>query len=87
MTPEEQPERMSADGKPMVGATPRDVVHIRLGSFALIAAVGIGVLGFVAGLTWLTVVMALAVVVAVVDIALAVRRQSHARKGTTTEAG
>ncbi|MER7132024.1 hypothetical protein [Streptosporangium saharense] len=87
MTSEEQPEYRSADGKPMVSTTPRDVVHIRLGSFALVATIGIGVLGFVAGLTWLTVLMALLTVAAIVDIVLAVRRQSHARKGTTTEAG
>ncbi|MER6831150.1 hypothetical protein [Streptosporangium sp. NPDC000563] len=83
----EMPEETSASGKPMVAATPRDVVHIRLGSFALIAAIGLGVLGFVAGITWLTVVMAVLAVIAIVDIALAVHRQSRSAPGTTTEAG
>ncbi|GHH69676.1 hypothetical protein GCM10017673_20490 [Streptosporangium violaceochromogenes] len=87
MTPEEQPEQRSATGKPMVRATPRDVVHIRLGSFALIAIIAIGVLGLVAGIGWLTVVMAVLAVVAIVDVSLAVRRQARATEGTTTEAG
>lgn len=81
------PEETSTTGKPMVRATPRDVAHIRLGSFALIALVGLGVLGFVAGITWLTVVMAVLALVAIVDIALAMRRQSRTTSNTTTEAG
>ncbi|MFI6454952.1 hypothetical protein ACIBF6_25720 [Streptosporangium amethystogenes] len=88
MTSEEQlPEETSATGKPMVGATPRDVAHIRLGSFALVALIALGVLGLVAGITWLTVVMAVLAVVVIVDIALAVRRQSRTAPNTTTEAG
>lgn len=78
---------MSETGKPMVRATPRDVVHIRLGSFALVAIVGIGVLGLVAGIRWLTVVMAVLGVIAIVDICLAIRRQSRAPRDRTTEAG
>ncbi|WP_329083194.1 MULTISPECIES: hypothetical protein [unclassified Streptosporangium] len=88
MTAEGQmPEETSANGRPMVSATPRDVVHIRLGSFALIAVIGLGVLGLVAGITWLTVAMAVLAVIAIADIALAVHRQSRAAPGTTTEAG
>lgn len=87
MTPEGQPERTSPTGKPMVRATPRDVVHIRLGSFALVAIIGVGVLGLVAGIKWLTVVMAVLGVIAIVDICLAIRRQSRAPRDTTTEAG
>ncbi|OUC94006.1 hypothetical protein [Streptosporangium minutum] len=87
MTFEGQPEERSAAGKPMVRATPRDVVHIRLGSFALIAIIAIGVLGLVAGLKWLMIAMAVLAVIAIVDIALALRRQSRTPGGTTTEAG
>lgn len=78
---------MSETGKPMVRATPRDVVHIRLGSFALVAIVGVGVLGLVAGIRWLAVVMAVLGVIAIVDICLAIRRQSRAPRDRTTEAG
>ncbi|MEU4405800.1 hypothetical protein AB0F88_14840 [Streptosporangium sp. NPDC023963] len=88
MTAEGQmPEETSASGKPMVAATPRDVVHIRLGSFALIAVIGLGVLGVVAGITWLTVAMAVLALIAIADIVLAMRRQSRTAPGTTTEAG
>jgi lysylphosphatidylglycerol synthetase-like protein (DUF2156 family) len=59
-------------------ATPRDVAHIRLGSFALVAVIAFGVLGLITGLTWLTIVMAVLAVAAIVDITLAVRRQSRA---------
>jgi hypothetical protein len=40
-----------------------------------------------AGITWLTVVMAVLAVMAIVDIALAVRRRSRTAPNTTTEAG
>ncbi|MBB2910190.1 hypothetical protein FHS43_001453 [Streptosporangium becharense] len=81
-TPEgQQPEETSADGRAMVPATPRDVVHIRLGSFVLVALIGISVIGFVSGLTWLLAVTAVLAVVVVVDMVLAMRRQSRARGG------
>ncbi|GII03676.1 hypothetical protein [Planobispora takensis] len=85
----QQPEQTSRTGKPMVPATPRDVVHIRLGSFALIAALAIGVLAFAGGMTWLTVVMLVLAIVAAVDIAMAIRRQNQNRRtrGGMTEAG
>ncbi|MFF5206075.1 hypothetical protein [Streptosporangium sp. NPDC000396] len=86
MTSEGQPEQRSETGKPMVRATPRDVVHIRMGSFALIPIVALGVFGFATGLTWLIVAMAVLMVIVIVDIVLAVRRQSR-HPGTTTEAG
>ncbi|GAA4578153.1 hypothetical protein GCM10023194_00270 [Planotetraspora phitsanulokensis] len=41
-------EQRSPSGKPMVPATPKDVIHIRIGSLALVLCVGIGLL---AGLT------------------------------------
>ncbi|GAA2868366.1 hypothetical protein GCM10010517_28110 [Streptosporangium fragile] len=81
-TPEGQrPEETSADGRSMVPATPRDVVHIRLGSFVLVALVAFAVLGLVSGLTWLIAVAAVLAVVVVVDMVLAMRRQSRARGG------
>ncbi|WP_449066104.1 DUF6343 family protein [Planomonospora algeriensis] len=90
MTHEPQrPEQTSKTGRTMVPATPRDVVHIRLGSFAMIAAIAIGVLSFAAGLVWITAVMAVLAVVAAVDMGLAVRRQNQnrAQRGGMTEAG
>ncbi|MBG0829950.1 hypothetical protein HS041_19465 [Planomonospora sp. ID67723] len=85
----QQPEETSKTGKPMVPATPRDVAHIRLGSFALIAALAIGALAFAGGIVWLTVVMVVLAIVAAIDMALAIRRQNQSRKmrGGMTEAG
>jgi len=71
----------------MVHATPRDVVHIRLGSFGLIPIIVLGVFGFATGTTWLIVAMAILAVVVIVDVVLAVRRQSRNNPGMTTEAG
>ncbi|WP_371785288.1 hypothetical protein [Streptosporangium subroseum] len=71
----------------MVSATPRDVVHIRLGSFGLIPIIILGVFGFATGAIWLVVAMAVLAVVVIVDIVLAVRRQSRNNPGMTTEAG
>jgi hypothetical protein len=62
--------------KPAVPATPRDVVHIRLGSFALFFSLLIGALGLIAGIPVLTGIMAVIAIVAVIDIAIAIRRQS-----------
>ena len=87
MSPEGQPEETDARGRPMVHATPRDVVHIRLGSFGLIPIIILGVFGFATGATWLVVAMAVLAVVVIVDIVLAVRRQSRSNPGMTTEAG
>ncbi|WP_433256470.1 hypothetical protein ACQPYK_17545 [Streptosporangium sp. CA-135522] len=87
MNPEGQPEEMSERGKPMVRATPRDVVYIRLGSFGLIPIAILGVFGFATGLTWLIVAMAVLAVIVIVFITLAVRRQSHRPDATTEEAG
>ncbi|GAA3446210.1 DUF6343 family protein [Planomonospora venezuelensis] len=85
----QQPEQTSRTGKPMVPATPRDVVHIRIGSFGLIAALAIAVLAFVVGIPWLAVVMAVLAVVVAVDMVLAIRRQNQNRRmhGGMTEAG
>ncbi|GAA3042448.1 MULTISPECIES: hypothetical protein [Streptosporangium] len=88
MTSEGQmPETTSASGKPMVRGTPRDVAHIRFGSFALVAAIALGVLGVVAGIPWLTIVAGVLALVVIGDIVLAMRRQSRTPSGSTTEAG
>ncbi|SDQ34343.1 hypothetical protein [Thermostaphylospora chromogena] len=73
--------------KPAVPATPRDVVHIRLGSFALFFSVLIGALGLIAGIPVLTGVMAVIAVIAIVDIAIAIRRQSAREKEEDGYAG
>jgi hypothetical protein len=70
-------EERSPTGKPMVPATPRDVIHIRLGSFVLFFVLALGVLTAVVGARVLTVVLGVVAVVAIVDIALAVRRQKR----------
>ncbi|GAA1265270.1 hypothetical protein GCM10009677_16560 [Sphaerisporangium rubeum] len=66
----------------MVRSTPRDVVHIRLGSFAIFLAVALGVLAFVAGFTVAGIVLAVLAVAAAVDVVLAVRRQRRLGGGT-----
>jgi hypothetical protein len=86
MTPEERPQDVrpqqeSATGKPMVPSTPRDVVHIRLGSFALVFEFALGAAGLIAGIPWLTVVAAILIVITAIDIGLAVRRQSRRGAG------
>ncbi|MEO3808422.1 hypothetical protein ABGB17_05410 [Sphaerisporangium sp. B11E5] len=77
----ETPEQRSETGKPMVRATPRDVVHIRLGSFAIFLALALCVLAFVAGFTAVGVVLAVLAVAAVVDVVLAIRRQRRLGAG------
>ncbi|MDF5753196.1 hypothetical protein [Spongiactinospora sp. TRM90649] len=67
---------MTRREKPAVPSTPRDVVHIRIGSFFLLFAAAVGVLGVVAHIYWLTIVMAVVAVVTIIDIWLAVHRQS-----------
>jgi hypothetical protein len=78
----ETPEQRSETGKPMVRSTPRDVVHIRLGSFAVFIALALGVLAFFAGAIWVTIVLAVVAVIAVVDVVLAIRRQRRLGGGT-----
>ncbi|MFC6087366.1 hypothetical protein [Sphaerisporangium aureirubrum] len=78
----ETPEQQSAAGTPMVRATPRDVVHIRLGSFAVFIALALSVLAFVAGFTVGGVVLVVLAVAAVVDVVLAVRRQRRLGGGS-----
>ncbi|MFC4533510.1 hypothetical protein [Sphaerisporangium dianthi] len=73
----ETPEQRSETGKPMVTATPRDVIHIRLASFVIFLALALGALALVAKATVVAVVLGVIAVIAVVDIVLAVRRQRH----------
>ncbi|MDH2427513.1 hypothetical protein [Sphaerisporangium sp. TRM90804] len=71
----ETPEQRSETGKPMVRATPRDVLHIRLASFVVFIALALGVLAFVAGATIVAVALGVVAVIAIVDMVLAIRRQ------------
>ncbi|WP_084960178.1 hypothetical protein [Thermoactinospora rubra] len=68
-------EEFSKTGKPMVPATPRDVVHIRVGSFVLIFAFAIGVLGLIAHAPVITWVAGAVAVITIIDMVLAARRQ------------
>ncbi|WP_147268666.1 hypothetical protein [Sphaerisporangium album] len=77
----ETPEQRSETGKPMVAATPRDVIHIRLASFVLFVAIALGALSLIAGATIPAVILGVVVVVAVVDVILAVRRQRRLGTG------
>lgn len=68
-------------GHPMVPATPRDVVHIRVGSFILVFLFAFAVLGLIAGAPVLTGVAVVLFVVTIIDIAMAIRRQKQRRSG------
>jgi Flp pilus assembly protein TadB len=73
---------MTRPEKPAVPSTPRDVVHIRAGSFLLVFAIALAALSLVAGLPWLTIVAAVIVIATITDMVIAVRRQrSHEREG------
>ncbi|WP_345563136.1 hypothetical protein [Nonomuraea rosea] len=74
-------EERSSRGHPMVPATPRDVVHIRVGSFMLIFLFAFAVLGIIAHAPVMTGIAVVLAIVAVVDIVLAVRRQKSRRDG------
>ncbi|GAA3068551.1 hypothetical protein [Streptosporangium carneum] len=88
MANEDMPEQTSAKGQPMVRATPRDVVYIRLASFGFIPVAVLAVFGFATGTTWLIVAMAVLAVILIGVITVGVRRQSrNSRDGITTEAG
>lgn len=75
------PEERSETGKAMVPATPRDVVHIRLGSFMMFIAIMLCVLSALTGSYVLSVVLALVVLGVAGDIALAIRRQRRYHGG------
>ncbi|MER6947209.1 hypothetical protein ABT294_24550 [Nonomuraea sp. NPDC000554] len=81
MTEDDDWEQRSATGKPMVPATPRDVVHILVGAFMLIFLFAFAFLGIVAGAWVMTGIAVILGVVVGVDIALAVRRQKERGTG------
>ncbi|GAA0375851.1 hypothetical protein GCM10009530_27940 [Microbispora corallina] len=68
-------EQRSPTGKPMVPATPVDVIRIRIASFVLVFCVAVGVLSAVARLWWLTAIVGIVVVITALFMAFAVRRQ------------
>jgi membrane protein YdbS with pleckstrin-like domain len=70
-----RPEQHTAAGRPMVSATPRDVVFIRIGSFIVIFLVAIGAVSIVAGVPWVAVGAGILAVVALIVIITAVRKQ------------
>jgi hypothetical protein len=72
----ETPEQRSATGKPMVAETPRDMIHIRLGSFVLIFALAIGAIAAAAGVIVLSIICAVVALIAAVDIIIALRRRA-----------
>lgn len=65
----------------MVPATPRDVVHIRVGSFILMFLFAFAVLGLIAGAPVMTGVAVALFVVTIIDMAMAIRRQKQRRSG------
>lgn len=65
----------------MVPATPRDVVHIRVGSFLLVFLFVFTVLGIIARAPVITGIALVAAVVTIIDITLAVRRQKQRGNG------
>ncbi|MBO4273196.1 hypothetical protein [Microbispora triticiradicis] len=70
-------EQRSPTGKPMVEATPMDVIYVRIGSFALVFCFAVLVLSFVGRLWWLTgVVLAIMAVIGAAML-FAVRKQKR----------
>ncbi|MEV5892283.1 hypothetical protein [Nonomuraea fuscirosea] len=78
-------EQRDRRGHAMVPATPRDVVHIRVGSFLLVFLFAFTVLGIIARAWVLAGIAVVLAVATVVDITLAVKRQKT--KGEHGEAG
>ncbi|GIH27214.1 hypothetical protein Aph01nite_55240 [Acrocarpospora phusangensis] len=78
-------EQRSPTGKPMVPSTPMDVIHIRLGSFALVFCLAVLVLSIVTRLWWLTAIAAILGVFVVVDMIRASRRQGSLGGGPQSE--
>ena len=81
MTEDKDWEETSDRGHAMVPATPRDVVHIRVGSFILVFLFALAVLGIIARAPVMTGIAVVAAVVVVIDIVLAVRRQKDRNVG------
>ncbi|WP_336206122.1 hypothetical protein [Nonomuraea sp. LPB2021202275-12-8] len=75
MTEDRDWEERSDRGHAMVPATPRDVAHIRVGSFILVFLFALAVLGVISRAPVMTGIAIVAAIVTVIDIVLAVRRQ------------
>ncbi|MFF0245264.1 hypothetical protein [Streptosporangium sandarakinum] len=84
---EENQEGRDPRGRPTVPTTPRDVVYIRLASFALIPIVVLGMFGFATGTTGMIIAAVILAVIAIAFIVVGVRRQSRRPGSTTEEAG
>ncbi|MEV4455571.1 hypothetical protein [Microbispora sp. NPDC049633] len=70
-------EQRSPTGKPMVEATPMDVIHVRIASFALVFCFAVLVLSFV-GRIWVLTAIVVAIMAAIaIYMAFAVRRQKR----------
>ncbi|GAA3676263.1 hypothetical protein GCM10022224_045560 [Nonomuraea antimicrobica] len=65
----------------MVPATPRDVVHIRVGSYLLVFLFAFTVLGILTRAWVLAGIAVLMAVVTVVDMILAVKKQKRRHNG------
>ncbi|MFC5830091.1 hypothetical protein [Nonomuraea insulae] len=76
-------EGRDSRGHAMVPATPRDVVHIRVGSFLLVFLFAFTVLGIITGAPVLAGVAVVLAIGTVVDMALAIRRgkRGHGHDG------
>ncbi|MER6001067.1 hypothetical protein [Nonomuraea angiospora] len=74
-------EERDIRGHAMVPATPRDVAHIRIGSFLLVFMFAFAVLGIIVGAPVMTGIALVVALATVVDIALAVRRQKLRQDG------
>ncbi|MEU8359438.1 hypothetical protein AB0C27_25820 [Nonomuraea sp. NPDC048882] len=78
-------EQRDRRGHAMVPATPRDVVHIRVGSFLLVFLFAFTVLGIITRAWVLAGIAVVLAIATVVDITLAVKRQKN--RGDNGEAG
>ncbi|WP_061298801.1 hypothetical protein [Herbidospora cretacea] len=85
--PRKTEEQVDPRGKPMVPATPRDVVHVRLGSFGLVIALAVAVIAGLSQVWWLMAIGIVAAVAIGVDMYLATRRQRTLGGGPQSEAG
>ncbi|WP_169947680.1 hypothetical protein [Microbispora sp. H11081] len=70
-------EQRSPTGKPMVEATPMDVIHIRIGSFALVFCFAVLVLSLVGRIWVLTGIIVLIMAAIGLYMLGAVRRQKR----------
>lgn len=74
-------EERDRKGHAMVPATPRDVVHLRVGSFILMFLFAFAVLGIIAQAPVMTGIAIVLAVITVIDMTLAARRQKLRHNG------